>query len=166
LCNKTEKEMLSETQFENAKILAEHLKVNIIEKPLRNGMLYVVTDADKQTEFDRFQRSGEYETFAEYLKDECETLERWFEDHKTDWLIYLEEKGFFTYTLPSHWGSALINADYSGLNVECEKEINDFIERVQPGYCVGMSEESWFTHSNDAHTLACDVAEFTFHKKH
>ncbi|RPJ74277.1 MAG: hypothetical protein EHM20_10875 [Alphaproteobacteria bacterium] len=158
--------MLSETQLQNAKILAEHLKVNIIEKATVKGMLYFVTDTNKQTEYDRFQRSGEYESFTEYLKWECETLEKWWEDHKTDWLIYLEENGFFVYTLPAHWGSALINADYSGCNEEDTKEINDFLEEVKPGYCVGMSEESWFSHSNDAHTLACDVAEFTFHKKH
>lgn len=70
-----------------------------------------------------------------------------------------------TYILPSYWASALINNDYSGCSDEDEQVINDWLDRVQPGYCVGCSEESWFQHGHDANrNQGSDVLEYYFRK--
>lgn len=70
-----------------------------------------------------------------------------------------------TYILPAFWASALINDDRSGLDKIDEEELNAFISRVNPGRCMGCSEESYFTRRNDAHVLPCDVLEFYFPAK-
>lgn len=69
-----------------------------------------------------------------------------------------------TYILPAHWASALINDDYSGLSDSDHNEVVNFLfdNKERLGGCVDVSEDTWFAHSNDAHTLACDVATFTF----
>lgn len=71
-----------------------------------------------------------------------------------------------TYILPAYWASALINADYSGLEDIDIQELERFIARNKEEgkrfYCIDCSEESYFTPYNDAHTLACDVLEYTF----
>jgi hypothetical protein len=66
------------------------------------------------------------------------------------------------YTLPVYWASALVNGDTSGMSDADEKEMNDWLSEVKPGNCVGVSEDSWFAHNNDATRLGGDVAEFTF----
>jgi hypothetical protein len=71
------------------------------------------------------------------------------------------------YILPAHWGSALINADDSGLEDSDIAELYEFLNRdyMQGMSCVGWTEEEpYFTHSNNAGTLACDVTEFHFVK--
>lgn len=71
-----------------------------------------------------------------------------------------------TYILPSCYASALINGDYSGLEDEDEKELNEWLDRVKPGYCVGCSEEAYFTHGHDMNrNQGADVLEFYFHKR-
>lgn len=69
-----------------------------------------------------------------------------------------------TYILPAHWASPLINDDYSGLEESEHAEVIEFlfINKETLGSCINVSDDSWFAHSNDAHTLACDVATFTF----
>lgn len=69
-----------------------------------------------------------------------------------------------TYTLPSYWASYLINGDASGLENGEEDEIDEWLLSKQPGYCVGVGDDHWFSRSNDAGTLAGDVAEYTFIK--
>ena len=69
-----------------------------------------------------------------------------------------------TYTLPSHWASALISGDWSGLEALDEKELNDFLEREKQGSCLTCSEQSIFAWSNDGYPyrIGCDCLEFTF----
>lgn len=66
------------------------------------------------------------------------------------------------YTLPSYWASALVNADTSGLTDKEESELNQWLEDVKPGYCIGCSEEPFFTWRNDANNLGADCLIFTF----
>ena len=67
-----------------------------------------------------------------------------------------------TYKLPAYWASALINADYSGMEDSEEKELNEWLEYTKPGYCIDCSEESFFSWRNDANGLGGDCLEFTF----
>jgi hypothetical protein len=71
-----------------------------------------------------------------------------------------------TYILPAHWASALINDDYTGYSDAEHSEISNwlFANKEHLGSCIDVSEDNWFAPSNDAHTLACDVATFTFRK--
>lgn len=70
------------------------------------------------------------------------------------------------FELPSYWASALINGDESGMEEKESAEINAFLNREEmKGWtCADVSEHSWFSHSNDAGTLAGDVARYTFIK--
>lgn len=67
-----------------------------------------------------------------------------------------------TYTLPVYWATALVNDDWSGMSDDDERECREWLARTQPGYCVGVSEETWFAWRNDATTLGGDVAEYSF----
>ena len=69
-----------------------------------------------------------------------------------------------TYTLPEYWASYLINGDASGLEDGEMEEIDGWFDNEQPGDCVDVGEESWFSSWNDARTLAGTVAEYTFLK--
>jgi hypothetical protein len=70
-----------------------------------------------------------------------------------------------TYTLPIYWASYLINGDASGLEDNEQEEIDAWMESEEPGDCVDVGEDYWFSSHNDAHTnLAGDVAEYTFLK--
>lgn len=66
-----------------------------------------------------------------------------------------------TFKLPAHWASALINDDFSGLEDADEAELRAFVNSAN-GNCIDVSEEPYFSHSNDAHTLACDCLDYTF----
>lgn len=69
-----------------------------------------------------------------------------------------------TYVLPAFWASALINADTSGMNDDDEIKMNNWLDSVKPGYCVGCDiENTWFEH-NIVINLGCDVTNFHFHK--
>lgn len=69
---------------------------------------------------------------------------------------------FVEYTLPAHWASALINSDTSGMTDEEEQELNEWLEDEKPGYCVGCSDESFFTWRNDATQLGGECLTYTF----
>jgi hypothetical protein len=70
-----------------------------------------------------------------------------------------------TYELYSHWASALINGDRSGLDDEDEKELDAFLETVPEGYdIIECSGEEYFCHSPDCGGLAGTVLEYTFTK--
>ena len=76
--------------------------------------------------------------------------------------------------LPDFWASALINGDYSGLEDQEEKELNDFIEHWQDDLILVSANiesdenayfESHFMKYHDATNLgvlACDCCEYTF----
>lgn len=68
-----------------------------------------------------------------------------------------------TYSLPVYWASYLINGDASGLEDTDQAKCDAFLQSLPYGwYCVDVSEESHFRHSNDAGTLAGDCADYTF----
>ncbi|WP_291599162.1 hypothetical protein [Bacteroides sp.] len=74
----------------------------------------------------------------------------------------MENDNLTTYKLPTHWASALINGDYSGLEDVEEKEINDFLEKVK-GCAIDVDVESIsFERFNDAGTLACECYNYQF----
>lgn len=72
------------------------------------------------------------------------------------------------YTLPSYWASYLINGDHSGLEDQdkekCDLFINSMLDVYPKFWCLGCSEESYFSRTNDSGTekLACDVLEYFF----
>ncbi len=66
-----------------------------------------------------------------------------------------------TYILPAYWASYLINGDASGLEGEDQQACDAWLARNPGGSCVDCGE-SYFSHRNDAGTLAGDVAEYTF----
>lgn len=65
------------------------------------------------------------------------------------------------YKLPAHWASAIINGDDSGLSDNDLVELEAFLEKEEYPNIVDVSEDSYFSHSNDAGTLACDVSVYT-----
>lgn len=69
-----------------------------------------------------------------------------------------------TYILPAFWASALINGDESGMSESDIAEMDKWLNTVNPGRCLQCSDEQYFTGFNDAHTLACDVLEYSFTK--
>jgi hypothetical protein len=69
---------------------------------------------------------------------------------------------FTEYVLPSNWASALINADESGMTEEDITEMNQYLDFVKPGFCVGCSDESEFMHRCDADVMPCDCLTYTF----
>ena len=69
-----------------------------------------------------------------------------------------------TYILPAYWASALINNDWSGMDDQEEQELNNWLEQVKPGSCVGCSDYGYFSYRNDAGMLAGDVLEFYFRR--
>lgn len=76
----------------------------------------------------------------------------------------MENDNIITYKLPTHWASALINGDYSGLDDDEEKEINDFLEEVKASVVDVDVESKSFEISNDAGTLACECYHYQFIK--
>ena len=68
-----------------------------------------------------------------------------------------------TYTLPAYWAPAVINGDYSGLTLDEECEVNDWLNEHIPYDCsASVSSETFFAHRNDANNMGADCAEFTF----
>lgn len=65
-----------------------------------------------------------------------------------------------TYELPAYWASALINGDYSGLDSAETKQLNEWLESEGYPRFVSCSDESYFSHSNDATDLGGDVLRF------
>lgn len=68
------------------------------------------------------------------------------------------------YRLPAHWASALINGDTSGMTDDEEREMDQWLDSASPGWCVACSDETFFSRTTDAGTLAGDCLEFTFQK--
>jgi hypothetical protein len=68
------------------------------------------------------------------------------------------------YTLPSHWACQLVNGDDDGLTDEEQKEIVAFLESesLTNWTLSDVSDHAWFSHRNDAGTLAGDVSRYTF----
>ncbi len=67
-----------------------------------------------------------------------------------------------TYLLPAHWAAIIVNDDFSGVTDEEENKIRSFLKEAG-GYVSGVDlENTRFSHSNDAGTLACECAVFTF----
>lgn len=68
-----------------------------------------------------------------------------------------------TYTLPAYWAPALINGDETGMEEDDIKDLEDWLERVNPGPCVGCGPDSWYSWENDSgNRLGGDVMEFYF----
>ena len=67
------------------------------------------------------------------------------------------------YVLPSFYACYLINSDSSGLTDDEIKELDQWIETVNPGYCVDMGEP-YFSPYNQltGYKYGSDVSEFTF----
>ena len=65
-----------------------------------------------------------------------------------------------SYVLPSHWASALINDDESGLSYEDSLELEDFCKDLGP--CLDVTNEEEFSWYNDANNLGGSVATFHF----
>jgi hypothetical protein len=62
------------------------------------------------------------------------------------------------YTIASHYLSALINDDYSGLNNEETVELNEFIRREYPA---GAKATSWTIGDDESESFArCSVSGF------
>ena len=75
------------------------------------------------------------------------------------------------YILPSHWASALINGDESGMDDDDCRALNAFVAAGVKEYglfmCIDVSDDDGgdFRKYHDAEpygVLACDVATFTF----
>jgi len=67
-----------------------------------------------------------------------------------------------TYRIPSHYLVALINDDYTGLTDEDEKELNEWLERVQPGHATCPDGEPFFAYRNDINSLGDDCYDVIF----
>ena len=70
-----------------------------------------------------------------------------------------------TYTLPTHWASALINGDSSGLDEHDEEQMLRVIAGEDLPDPLSVSEESEFRKYHDAQPYgvpACDCSVFTF----
>lgn len=71
----------------------------------------------------------------------------------------------YTATLPSHWASALINGDRSGLTEEDEAEL-DLVLELNPEWHMPVGcEDAGFCWRHDASAygvLACDCCEYTY----
>lgn len=68
-----------------------------------------------------------------------------------------------SYKLPAYWASYLVNGDASSLQPGEEQQIQYFLACHSLGSPCGVSEEEYFSHSNDAHTgLGGDVLDYTF----
>jgi hypothetical protein len=68
-----------------------------------------------------------------------------------------------TYKLPAYWASYLVNGDASSLQDGEEQQIKYFLACHALGSPCDVSEDQYFSHSNDAHTgLGGDCCDYTF----
>jgi hypothetical protein len=67
------------------------------------------------------------------------------------------------YILPAYWASALVNCDDSGLEDGERQVLEAWCKRTNTNYgtCLNVGEP-YYARSNDAGTLAGDVAEYLF----
>lgn len=66
------------------------------------------------------------------------------------------------YKLPAYWACYIFNGDASGLEDRDQEEIDSFIECHSNLHFVDCGE-SYFSHTNDANSLAGDVCNYTAH---
>ena len=64
--------------------------------------------------------------------------------------------------LPAHWASYLINIDSSGLEQSEIDKIDSFLEKENLPTPCACEETSYFTYSNDADNIGCEVLNYTF----
>lgn len=69
-----------------------------------------------------------------------------------------------TYRIPAYYACALVNDDWTGLTDGDEKELRDWLEREQPGYCCSPDDNAYFAHTNDINKLGSDCYDITFIK--
>ena len=75
-----------------------------------------------------------------------------------------------THELPTHWATALMYDDTSGLDPEDQAQYDAYCramdERYLSWHCVDISDDDQFMRHHDAApygVLACNVATFMFH---
>lgn len=73
-----------------------------------------------------------------------------------------EKRGIYKYELPSHWASAPINNDYSGLEDNDVSDIDKFFAKYNPGHCVDVVGEPYFKWGNQGTHLGCDTLTYLF----
>jgi hypothetical protein len=66
------------------------------------------------------------------------------------------------YVLPAFWASALINGDESGMDATEVADMNAWLQAENPGRCVGVSDEQYYSSSCDYHGYVGDVLDYTF----
>lgn len=65
------------------------------------------------------------------------------------------------YTLPTHLAPLLFNGDWSALELDELQAVEKWLESEgNPCFC-DMSEDSWFSHTNDFDQLGNTVATYT-----
>ena len=62
---------------------------------------------------------------------------------------------FYEYTIGSHFLSAIVNDDYSGLDGEDERQLKDFLESLPPAAAGGV----WIVQDDEAHFARCEVTD-------
>jgi hypothetical protein len=68
-----------------------------------------------------------------------------------------------TYRLPSHFASALINDDWSGLNERDARDLKNWLKRVQPGHATAPDGEPFFAHGHAMNkNEGADCLDFIF----
>ena len=72
-----------------------------------------------------------------------------------------DPQNIIVYELPEHWACAIINGDDSGLDADDKQALADFMEKEGNPNIVDCTGEGYFSHNNDAGTLACNVLEYT-----
>lgn len=68
------------------------------------------------------------------------------------------------YRIPAHYVCALVNGDFSALNDEEEKELCEWIDRVQPGHCTIPDDEPFFCHANSINSIGDNCYDAIFIK--
>lgn len=70
------------------------------------------------------------------------------------------------FELPVYWASYLVNGDASGMEDNEQAQVDSWLEREEltAWTCADVSDNSWFSHGNDATRLGGDVARYTFVK--
>jgi hypothetical protein len=66
------------------------------------------------------------------------------------------------YELPSHWATAIVNGDFSGLDEDEERQLNEWLESEKPGACVAIEGEEYFSKSCDVVGYVGNVLTYKF----
>lgn len=68
-----------------------------------------------------------------------------------------------SYTIPAYFVPAIINDDPTGLSDKDEKELEQFLNSLLPGYfTLGEGVEPEFCHKNDVNNLGGDCLELSY----